>query len=291
MASSSYLVCYTHFYVVTSGRLVGIAGLSPVQRRYPGPPDRRYIADVACTAICGIWFVSHFTSVSVCVSARGAWAVRAATKAGALGIWPWSTARRARCSTAVPWMLEGGFRDKTMAVGPLYTSSSATRSRMLHIRAKDTAAAPGGLMGDLRWSFGALSGHAHREVLRWMTWIRAADRIFGGTYRYRRCIVNLSSISQALRSARYRQHIDDISTIFQLNAKVLLVWHGCVCKGPMGPGPKGSHVNLGIRKHNTTNPMQHFRLTSLRVHSKGPWDTPGRAASGDEWMAVVQELT
>ena len=49
-----------------------------------------------------------------------------------------------------------------------------------------------------------------REVLRW---IRAADRVFWGAYRYRRFIDSISPISRATRSARYRRYIDDISTI------------------------------------------------------------------------------
>ena len=56
-------------------------------------------------------------------------------------------------------VLEGGFGDETMAGDLPQTNSCAAQSNMLHIRLKETTIASGGLMGDLRWSLGALSRH------------------------------------------------------------------------------------------------------------------------------------
>ena len=100
--------------------------------------------------------------------------------------------------------------------------------------------------------------------------------IFWGAYRYRRYIVDLSSISQALRSARYRRYmsiyrryVDDI--LVKCNSFIDLAWL-CVQQGAQALRAAISRA-LGIRKHNTTNPMQHCRSTSLRDH---PLGAPGR---------------
>ena len=56
-------------------------------------------------------------------------------------------------------VFEGGLGDYTMAGDLPQTNSCAAQSNMLHIRLNETTIASGGLMGDLRWSLGALSRH------------------------------------------------------------------------------------------------------------------------------------
>ena len=76
--------------------------------------------------------------------------------------WTARCAIAGRCATvlmATRRVLEGGFGDETMASDLPQTNSCAAQSNMLHIRLAETTIASGGLMGDLRWSLGALSRH------------------------------------------------------------------------------------------------------------------------------------
>ena len=78
-----------------------------------------------------------------------------------------------------------------------------------------------------------------RERVRW---IRAADRLFWGAYRYRRFVVDVSSPFRAPGSMVYRRYIVDISTIFELHVIFLLISCRPSVKGSRGPCHKGSHL-------------------------------------------------
>ena len=82
-------------------------------------------------------------------------------------------------------------------------------------------------------------------------WISAADRVLLGAYRYRRFIVDLSSLFLAPRSMKYRRYIvdissyiDDISSIYELHVTFLFT-HG-VQGAPRGPCLKGSITQCSL---------------------------------------------
>ena len=108
--------------------------------------------------------------------------------------------------------------------------------------------------------------------------VGSAQRIdfFGGHID----IVDISSIYRRFRRPSDRLDIVDISTIYRryiddilakCNSFIDLAWL-CVQQGAQALRAAISRA-LGIRKHNTTNPMQHCRSTSLRDH---PLGAPGR---------------
>ena len=86
---------------------------------------------------------------------------------------------------------------------------------------------------------------------------------------YRRFIVDFAGPQIGSISSIYQRYIDDI--LAECNSFIDLAWL-CVQQGAQALRAAISRA-LGIRKHNTTNPMQHCRSTSLRDH---PLGAPGR---------------